>query len=94
MGATIQEYGFSLFGIAAGITLIPMILVVILGRYFMNVNLFSLLGALTGGMTSTPGLSAVDSMTTTGGPQIAYAAVYPFALVFIIICTQILAYIL
>ncbi|GHA36490.1 putative transporter [Salinimicrobium marinum] len=94
VGVTIQEYGFSLFGIAAGITLIPMIVVVILGRYFMNVNLFSLLGALTGGMTSTPGLSAVDSMTTTGGPQIAYAAVYPFALVFIIICTQVLAYIL
>ncbi len=94
VGSALQEHGFSLFLIAAAITLIPMIVVVVVGRYFMNVNLFSLLGALTGGMTSTPGLSAVDSMTTTGGPQIAYAAVYPFALVFIIICTQILALLL
>lgn len=87
----IGEYGYSLFAIAAVITLIPMIIVVALGKFFMKVNFLSLLGALTGGMTSTPGLSAVDSMTITGAPQVAYATVYPFALVAIVLCTQILA---
>jgi len=90
IGPTINEYGFNLFGIGAVITLIPMIVVVIVGRLFFKVNFLSLLGALTGGMTSTPGLSAVDSMTSTEGPQVAYATVYPFALVTIIICAQIL----
>ena len=87
---TINEYGLNLFGIGAIITLVPMIIVVIIGRLFFKVNFLSLLGALTGGMTSTPGLTAVDSMTSTEGPQVAYATVYPFALVTIIICAQIL----
>ncbi|UAB85234.1 transporter [Zunongwangia sp. SCSIO 43204] len=87
---TINEYGLNLFGIGAIITLVPMIIVVIIGRLFFKVNFLSLLGALTGGMTSTPGLTAVDSMTSTEGPQVAYATVYPFALVMIIICAQIL----
>lgn len=87
---TINEYGLNLFGIGAIITLVPMIIVVIIGRLFLKVNFLSLLGALTGGMTSTPGLTAVDSMTSTEGPQVAYATVYPFALVTIIICAQIL----
>ncbi|MFC6861467.1 aspartate:alanine exchanger family transporter [Zunongwangia atlantica] len=87
---TINEYGLNLFGIGAIITLVPMIIVVIIGRLIFKVNFLSLLGALTGGMTSTPGLTAVDSMTSTEGPQVAYATVYPFALVTIIICAQIL----
>ncbi|MEH0156828.1 TrkA C-terminal domain-containing protein [Limibacter armeniacum] len=89
--ATVQEYGLSLFGIGALITLIPMIVVVIVGRLFLKVNFLSILGALTGGMTSTPGLSAVDSMTESEAPQVAYAAVYSFALVAIIICAQVIA---
>ncbi|GAA4819808.1 aspartate:alanine exchanger family transporter [Algivirga pacifica] len=89
--ATIEEYGFGLFGIGALITLIPMVLVVILGRFWFKSNFLSILGALTGGMTSTPGLSAVDGMTDNDAPQVAYATVYPFALVMIIICAQIVA---
>ena len=42
-------------------------------------------------MTSTPGLSATDSMTESEAPQIAYAAVYPFSLVLIIAVAEIMA---
>lgn len=94
LGPTIQEYGLSLFGIGAVITLVPMIIVVLVARLLLGMNFLSVLGALTGGMTSTPGLSAVDSMTGSEAPQVAYATVYPFALVAIIIFTQILAYLL
>jgi len=87
----IGDYGFSLFAMAALITLVPMIMAILIGHVFMKINFLSLLGALAGGMTSTPGLSAVDSMTDTAAPQVAYATVYPFALVAIVLCTQILA---
>ena len=87
----IQDYGFSLFAMAAVITLVPMMGFMFIGHFFMKINFLSLLGALAGGMTSTPGLSAVDSMTPTAAPQVAYATVYPFALVAIVVCTQILA---
>jgi putative transport protein len=87
----IQDYGFSLFAMAAVITIVPMIGVILIGHFFMKLNFLTLLGSLAGGMTSTPGLSAVDSMTDTAAPQVAYASAYPFALVAIVICTQILA---
>ncbi|MDP5107244.1 MAG: transporter [Polaribacter sp.] len=87
----IQEHGAILFIYGALITLIPMIITVFAGRFLLKINFLSVLGALTGGMTSTPGLSATDSMTESDAPQIAYAAVYPFSLVLIIAVAEILA---
>ncbi len=54
-------------------------------------NLLNLLGALTGSMTSTPGLAAVDGMTDSNAQAIAYATVYPIAMVFLIICVQLIS---
>ena len=48
------------------------------------------MGTLTGGMTSTPGLSAAESMTETEAPQIAYAAVYPVSLALVVIIAELL----
>ncbi|MFC2123689.1 aspartate:alanine exchanger family transporter [Bacteroidota bacterium] len=88
---TMATYGIKLFWIGASITLLPMILATIIGRYIFKLNFLSILGSLTGGMTSTPGLSAVDPMSDSNAPSIAYATVYPFAMVILIICAQILA---
>lgn len=88
---TFQQYGAMLFIVGAAITLIPMILATIVGHFIFKMNIFYLLGGLTGGMTSTPGLAAADSMTKTNIPTIAYATVYPIALVLLIIAIQILS---
>ena len=87
---TYHVYGIKLFYIGAIITVIPMFVSALFAHYTFKMNLLIILGVLTGGMTSTPGLAAVDSMTDTNTPHIAYAAVYPIAMVFIIICVQIL----
>lgn len=50
-----------------------------------------LLGTLTGGMTSTPGLAAADSMSDSSAVSVAYATVYPVAMVLLIICIQIVS---
>ncbi len=88
---TYNEYGFNLFLIGGALTLLPMIFGAIVARVIFKVNVLSMLGALTGSMTSTPGLAAVDPMTETNAPSIAYATVYPVAMVLLIICVQILA---
>ncbi len=88
---TYTEYGIQLFIIGGIITLIPMLLAVIAARFMKKMNILSLLGGLTGSMTSTPGLAAVDPMTDTNAPAIAYATVYPVAMVLLIIFTQVLA---
>lgn len=53
--------------------------------------MLDLLGTITGGMTSTPGLAAADSMTDSNIPSVAYATVYPIAMVFLILFIQIIA---
>lgn len=91
MVSTFNEYGWGLFGIGALITLMPMVLTVLYARFFGNMNLLSLMGAIAGGMTSTPGLAATTSITDSDAPQIAYATIYPVAMVFLIIFVQILS---
>jgi putative transport protein len=79
-----------MFIAGAIITIVPMVLASIIANIFFKMNILSLLGALTGSMTSTPGLAAVDSMTGTNAPSVAYATVYPLAMVLLIIVVQLL----
>jgi putative transport protein len=89
--STFQQYGIELFVYGAFITLIPMIVTTIFARYYFKINILVLLGTLTGGMTSTPGLAATDTMVDSDAPAIAYATVYPIAMVVLIIVVQILS---
>lgn len=88
--STFQENGANLFIAGMLITLVPMIIATLAARYIMKINVLDLMGVLTGGMTSTPGLAAADSMTDTNIPSVAYAAVYPVAMVFLILAVQII----
>jgi len=89
--AALSRHGFSLFGYGMLITLVPMFIATLIGKSVLKINFLSLMGALTGGMTSTPGLSAAESMTETEAPQLAYAAVYPFSLVLVIIVAEVMS---
>ena len=53
--------------------------------------MLDMLGTLAGGMTSTPGLAAADSMSDSNIPGVAYATVYPIAMVLLILCIQLIA---
>lgn len=88
---TFQQYGIELFLYGIVITLVPMILTAIVARYFLKMNVLTLLGTLTGSMTSTPGLAAIDGMTDTDAPSVAYATVYPIAMVLLIVAVQVLS---
>nr|WP_321288320.1 TrkA C-terminal domain-containing protein [uncultured Sunxiuqinia sp.] len=88
---TFQQYGVELFVYGIIITLLPMIVTSIVARYVLKMNILTLLGTLTGSMTSTPGLAAIDGMTDTDAPSVAYATVYPIAMVLLIVFVQILS---
>ena len=88
---TYETYGLKLFLFGALITLIPMILAVVVARVFNKMNFLTMMGTLTGAMTSTPGLAAVSPMSDNNAPAVAYATVYPVAMVLLIICIQLLA---
>lgn len=89
--ATFQDSGAVMFGVGAAITLIPMLVAVLVGRLIFKISLLDLLGTITGGMTSTPGLVAADSMVDSNIPSVAYATVYPIAMVFLILFIQVIS---
>jgi putative transport protein len=89
--ATFQESGLLMFGVGAAVTIVPMLVAVLAGRLIFKISLVDLLGTITGGMTSTPGLAAVDSMVDSNIPSVAYATVYPIAMVVLILAIQIIA---
>ncbi len=90
----IQEHGVILFFWGTLITITPMITVLLINKKFFKVNLLQLAGALTGGMTSTPGLAVASSMIDSSVPMVTYAAVYPVAMITMMFWTKILAAIL
>lgn len=89
--ATFQSSGLLLFGVGAAITMVPMLVAVVVGRVCFKISLLDLLGTITGGMTSTPGLAAADSMVDSNIPSVAYATVYPIAMVFLILFIQLIS---
>ena len=88
---TFREHGLLLFCSGILITLVPMIVSAVIGRAVFKISSLDLLGTITGGMTSTPGLAAVDSMTDSNIPGVAYATVYPIAMILLIIFIQCIA---
>jgi len=68
-----------------------MIATALIAKLVYKTNLLTLLGALAGGMTSTPGLAAISPMTKSNAPQIAYATVYPIAMVLLVLVVKLLA---
>lgn len=88
---TYNESGAILFVAGGIITMVPMIIATIVARLAFKMNPLTMLGALTGSMTSTPGLAATDSLTDTNAPSVAYATVYPIAMVLLIVVVKILA---
>lgn len=90
--STLSEYGAILFLWGALMTILPLIIGYFIAKYVMKLSLFNNLGSLTGGMTSTPALGALISVTGTSDVASAYAATYPIALVVVVLCTQFLTY--
>lgn len=91
--ATFQESGWMLFAVGFAITLVPMVIASLVGYFICKISIFDLMGTITGGMTSTPGLAAADSMTDSDAPSVAYATVYPIAMVLLIVFIQLMAFI-
>lgn len=86
--ATFQTYGLVYFTMGVAVTIVPMIVAGFVGFYVLKINALELLGTIVGGITSTPGLAAVDSMTNSNTPSIAYATIYPIAMVLLIVLIQ------
>lgn len=62
----------------------------LIGKYLLGIDGSLLAGAICGGMTSTPGLAVAVELYKDNKVVAGYGATYPFALLFIIVFTNIL----
>lgn len=90
IGDVIMSLGWKPIVAGVSITIIPMFIATIFGHFILKLNFITLLGVIAGGMTSTPGLASIDSKTSCDGAAVAYATVYPIALVLMIIFSQLM----
>ncbi|MDL4842981.1 aspartate:alanine exchanger family transporter [Aquibacillus rhizosphaerae] len=87
----IQTEGLGLVFGGSIITMVPILVGFYIARKLFKLSIVHSLGALCGGMTSTPGLGSVNQIIESEDPAIAYAAAYPFALIFVAIASQLLS---
>lgn len=71
-------------------TLAPMVVGFIVGKYVLKLPLLNSLGSITGGMTSTPALGTLISTAKTDDVASAYASTYPIALILIVLASQLM----
>lgn len=87
----VQTQGPKLILMGVTITIVPMVSVAILARIKYRMLLLELMGLISGGMTSSPGLAAAAGMSHSQRPIVLYATVYPTAMILMIIWAKVLA---
>lgn len=90
-GAKFVEYFepvYFLYG--AVMTIVPMIIGYLFAKFVLKMPLLNNLGSITGGMTSTPALGTLISVSGTEDVASAYAATYPIALVAIVVASKLI----
>lgn len=85
---TLAEQGVILFLYGAIMTLVPMVIGYLFAKKVLKLPILNNMGALCGGMTSTPALGTLIQVTGTDDVAAAYASTYPIALVSIVLVEQ------
>jgi putative transport protein len=86
----INEQGLQWIGYGIIMTMVPILIGGIIGRYAFHINYYTLIGVLSGGNTNPPALAYANDRTASDTPAVGYATVYPFAMLLRIISIQIL----
>jgi len=86
--ANLLGSGVTWLVIGATITLVPMLLVGLIGRGVFKLNYLTLCGLMSGSMTDPPALAFAQSITGSDGPTVSYATVYPLVMLLRVFSTQ------
>lgn len=77
--------GVSIVVVSILVAIISILIAFLVGHYIFHINWMLLSGAITGGMTSAPGLGAAIDAVGCDEPAIAYGATQPLATLFMVI---------
>jgi putative transport protein len=89
-----QGDGLRWLGYGAIITIVPLVVVGLLGRLWKKLNYAELCGLLAGSMTDPPALAFAQQTTGSDAPAVAYATVYPLVMLLRVFTGQLLVFLL
>lgn len=88
--STLTGGGYIWVGYGFLITVIPILVMGIVGRLVFKLNYFALMGTLAGSMTNPIALSFVNSSSPNDIPAVSYSTVYPLTMFLRVVSAQIL----
>ena len=86
----LMSAGPALFVTGVFVTLLPATAGVVYGKYVLKMNPAILLGAMCGGLTSTPALGVITKQAKSDIPAMGYVGVYAFANIILTVAGQLI----
>ena len=87
---TVVNGGYIWIGYGVIITVVPLLIIGVLGRKVFKLNYFTLMGLIAGSMTDPPALSYANATAGNDIPAVSYATVYPLTMFLRVITAQLL----
>ncbi len=87
---TVLNGGYLWIGYGAIITLLPLLIIGLIGRKVCKLNYFTLMGLIAGSMTDPPALAYANASAGNDVPAVSYATVYPLTMFLRVISAQLL----
>ena len=82
--------GLLYVGVGFLITIIPLLIIGVIGRLRFKVNYFTLMGLIAGSTTDPPALAYSNQLAGNDAPAVGYSTVYPLAMFLRILTAQLL----
>lgn len=86
----IYDGGYVWVGYGVIITIAPLLIAGLVGRYVFKLNYYTLIGVLGGSTTNPPALAYSNDLTSCDAPAVGYATVYPLTMFLRVLTAQIL----
>ena len=82
--------GYAWIGYGAIITILPLLIVSVIGRLWFKVDYFTLIGVMAGATTDPPALAYSNDLAGNDIPSVGYATVYPLTMFLRVLSAQLL----
>ena len=86
----VEQQGYIWIGYGAIITIVPLLIAGLIGRYCFKLNYYTLIGVLSGATTNPPALAFSNDSTSCDAPSVGYATVYPLSMFLRVLTAQLL----
>ena len=86
----IYDGGYVWVGYGVIITIVPLLIAGLVGRYVFKLNYYTLIGVLGGSTTNPPALAYYNDLTSCDAPAVGYATVYPLTMFLRVLTAQML----